>query len=365
MTHPLFSALMSKLPTIAANATRTEEVHTVAVENIAMIKSVGLHRAFQPEKYGGLDMSLPQFADCIALLAGACASTAWTVSQLCTPSYLLARCSEQLQEEVWGGDPDATASSLVSLAHAQEAGDGGILLSGEMAWSSGFAHAEWAIIGFDRMKAEGISQSCFAVLPRHDLLLADDWVAASVKGPDAETQRFERVLIPAHRIQAATDMMYGNREVFCLYPHDEMFHVPYRPYCSSGFSSVGLGIAERSLRVFQQHIERRTRTPLDMADGGSCPDMMRLVESVHQVGAARAFLQINWQEIALYNASRRVPPDATLTFWRTNHVYAINLCMEVVARLFAASGGHTWRERDDMQYLVRDAYMTGGGRRIE
>lgn len=74
--NPLLEDLNAILPAIAANASRAEQARTVPEENIALLKGIGLHRAFQPKAYGGLEISLPEFADCVAALAGACASTA-------------------------------------------------------------------------------------------------------------------------------------------------------------------------------------------------------------------------------------------------------------------------------------------------
>ncbi len=46
--NPLLEDLKSILPTIAANAFQAEQDRKVPDENIALLKSIGLHRAFQP-----------------------------------------------------------------------------------------------------------------------------------------------------------------------------------------------------------------------------------------------------------------------------------------------------------------------------
>lgn len=111
--NPLLEDLKSVLPTIAANAARAEKERMVPAENIALLKGIGLHRAFLPKPYGGMEISLPEFTDCIALLAGACASTAWAMSLLCTHNHQLAMFPAKLQEEIWGVNPDHTASSSI------------------------------------------------------------------------------------------------------------------------------------------------------------------------------------------------------------------------------------------------------------
>lgn len=357
--NPLLEDLRSILPTIAANAFQAEQDRKVPDENIALLKSIGLHRAFQPKAFGGMELSLPQFADCIALLAGACASTAWAMSLLCTHSHQLALFSATLQQEVWGTDPNATASSSIAPFGRAEEVEGGVLFSGEMGWSSGCDHAEWAIVGFRRQNAEGTQDYCFAVVPRSDYQIRDDWFAAGMKGSGTKTLIIDKAWVPEHRIQKAKDMMEGKSAGFGLYPDSLIFYSPYRPYFASGFSTVSLGVAERMLEVFREKTKTRVRAYTGAAVGAATPALMRLAESTHQVAAARAFLEKTWDEHAEHSRQQRYPSRETLAFWRTNQAYATKMCIQAVDRLFEAAGGNAWFEHNEMQRLFRDSHMTG------
>lgn len=357
--NPLLEDLKSILPTIAANACVAEQERKVPAENIALLKSIGMHRVFQPKAFGGMELSLPQFADCIALLAGACASTAWAMSLLCTHSHQLALFSAQLQQEVWGTDPNATASSSIAPFGRTEEVEGGVLFSGEMGWSSGCDHAEWAIVGFRRSNAQGTQDYCFAVLPRSDYQIRDDWFAAGMKGSGTKTLIIDKAWVPEHRIQKAKDMMEGKSAGFGLYPDSKIFYSPYRPYFASGFSTVSLGVAERMLEVFRDKTKTRVRAYTGAAVGAATPALMRLAESTHQVAAARAFLEKTWDDHAEHSAQQRYPSRETLAFWRTNQAYATKMCIQAVDRLFEAAGGNAWFEHNEMQRLFRDSHMTG------
>ena len=357
--NPLLEDLKSILPTIAANAFQAEQDRKVPDENIALLKSIGLHRAFQPKAFGGMELSLPQFADCIALLAGACASTAWAMSLLCTHSHQLALFSAELQQEVWGDDPNATASSSIAPFGRTEEIEGGVRFSGEMGWSSGSDHAEWAIVGFRRKNAEGTQDYCFAALPRSDYQIRDDWFAAGMKGSGTKTLIIDNVRVPERRIQKAKDMMEGKSAGFGLYPDSKIFYSPYRPYFASGFSTVSLGVAERMLEVFREKTKTRVRAYTGAAVGAATPALMRLAESTHQVAAARAFLEKTWQEHAEHSEQQRYPSRETLAFWRTNQAYATKMCIQAVDRLFEAAGGNACFEHNEMQRLFRDSHMTG------
>ncbi|MDD2050097.1 p-hydroxyphenylacetate 3-hydroxylase oxygenase component [Pseudomonas putida] len=355
---PLLEALKEILPVIAANAAQAEKDRMVPAENIAMLKGIGLHRAFLPKAYGGVEMSLPDFCDCIALLAGACASTAWAMSLLCTHSHQLAMFSKQLQDEIWGANPDATASSSIAPFGKVEEVEGGVRFSGQMGWSSGSDHAEWAIVGCRRVNAEGAQDYCFAVLPRSDYTILDDWYAVGMKGSGTKTLSIDNVFVPEHRIQKAKDMMEGKSAGFGLYPDSKIFYTPYRPYFASGFATVSLGIAERMLDAFKDKTRNRVRAYTGVNVGAATPALMRLAESTHQVAAARAFLEKTWRDHAEHGERHEYPSRETLAFWRTNQGYAVKMCVQAVDRLFEAAGGTAWMESNELQRLWRDSHMT-------
>ncbi len=103
--NPLLEKLNAILPTIAKNAQQAEQDRTPPEENIRLLREIGFFRAFQPKAYGGLEISLPEFTDCVAALAGACGGTAWGASLLATHSHQMAMFSKQAQEEFLGQRP--------------------------------------------------------------------------------------------------------------------------------------------------------------------------------------------------------------------------------------------------------------------
>lgn len=357
--NPMLDKLRPILPQIAANATLAERERRVPAENIALLKGIGMHRMFQPKTYGGLEMSLPQFTDCVAALAGACGGTAWAFSLLCTHSHQLAMFSQRLQDEIWGTNPDATASSSIAPFGRIDEGDGGVYLSGEMGWSSGCDHADWAIVGFNRIDAMGEKIYCFGVIPRQEYQIRDDWYASGMSGSGSKTLIIENTFIPEHRIEIAKNMMEGRSRGFGLYPESDLYYAPYRPYFACGFAAIGLGIAERMLVAFKEKTQNRVRAYTGARVGTATPALMRLAESTHQVAAARAFLEKTWQEHAAFGRQHRYPTRSELAFWRTNQAYAVKMCIAAVDRLFCAAGATSWLSDNEMQRLFRDAHMTG------
>ncbi|WP_375753645.1 p-hydroxyphenylacetate 3-hydroxylase oxygenase component [Vibrio sp. HN007] len=357
--NPLLEKLQEVLPKIAANAAEAEQLRTPPEESIRLLREIKFFRAFQPKKYGGLEISLPEFTDCVAALAGACGGTAWGGSLLATHSHQMAMFSEKAQEEFWGENPDATASSSIAPFGKTEETEGGVIFNGDMRWSSGCDHADWAILGFNRMDQDGNKVYCFGVVPRSEYTIVDDWYAAGMKSSGTKTLVLKDVFIPEHRIETAKGMMEGKSAGFGLYPDSDIFYTPYRPYFACGFAAISLGIAERMLEVFKEKQQNRVRAYTGANVGASTPALMRLAESTHQVFAARAMLEKTWDDHKEHGERKEYPTRETLAYWRTNQAYAVKMCIESVDRLFDAMGGQSWFLDNEGQRLFRDSHMTG------
>jgi len=357
--NPLLEKLQEVLPTIAANAAQAEIDRTPPEENIRLLREIKFFRAFQPKKYGGLEISLPEFTDCVAALAGACGGTAWGGSLLATHSHQMAMFSEKAQEEFWGDNPDATASSSIAPFGKTEETEGGVIFNGDMRWSSGCDHAEWAILGFNREDADGNKVYCFGVVPRHEYTIIDDWHAAGMKSSGTKTLSLKDVFIPEHRIETAKGMMEGSSAGFGLYPDSDIFYTPYRPYFACGFAAIGLGIAERMLELYKIITQNRVRAYTGAKVGAATPALMRLAESTHQVYAARAMLEKTWDDHKEHGIRKEYPSAETLAYWRTNQAYAVKMCIDAVDRLFDVIGGNCWFSTNEAQRLFRDSHMTG------
>lgn len=355
--NPMLDKLTELLPAIRANASKAEELRKIPQENVDMLHAIGMNRAFLPKAYGGLEMSLPEFTDCIAALAGACCSTAWAYSLLCTHNHQMAMFSKEAQEEFWGKNPDAVASSSIAPFGQYEETEGGIIFTGDMKWSSGVDYADWIIVGLNRMVNDEKVYS-FAVIPRSEFTIIDDWYAVGMQGSGTKTASIKGVFVPEHRIQAAKDMMEGRHVGRELYPDSKIYHTPYRPYFACGFAAMSLGVAERMIESYKELTKNRVRAYTGAQVKASIPPILRVAESYQQVAAARAYLEKTWQEHKEYGERHEYPDRYTLAHWRTNQAYAIKMCVQAVNRLWEVMGASNWYQDREAQRLWRESNMT-------
>ncbi|MBL3575923.1 flavin-dependent monooxygenase [Rhodovulum sulfidophilum] len=357
-TTPMIDRVRAILPQIKANAAKAEADRMVPAENIDLLKGTGLHRAFQPKAYGGLEMPVPDFENCIALIATACGSTAWAMSLLAEHAHQIALYSKELQDEIWGEDPDTLSSSSIAPYGQAVEVEGGVRFSGEFGWSSGCDHATWAILGFLRDDAEMGKVYSFAIVPRADYEIKDNWFTAGMRGTGSKTLVVKDAFVPNHRIESVPALMTLTSAGGALYPDSQIYQVPFIYVFASCFSAVSLGIAERMIELYTERTKGRVRAYTGAKVGQSIPACMRLAESTHQVAAGRAFLEKTWAEMRDHAERHEYPTPTQMAFWRTNQAYAVKMFVAAVDRLFEASGGSAWFDDAEAQRLFRNSHMT-------
>ncbi|OLS42690.1 p-hydroxyphenylacetate 3-hydroxylase oxygenase component [Rhodovulum sulfidophilum] len=357
-TTPMIDRVRAILPQIKANAAKAEADRMVPAENIDLLKGTGLHRAFQPKAYGGLEMPVPDFENCIALIATACGSTAWAMSLLAEHAHQIALYSKELQDEIWGEDPDTLSSSSIAPYGQAVEVEGGVRFSGEFGWSSGCDHATWAILGFLRDDAEMGKVYSFAIVPRADYEIKDNWFTAGMRGTGSKTLVVKDAFVPNHRIESVPALMTLTSAGGTLYPDSQIYQVPFIYVFASCFSAVSLGIAERMIELYTERTKGRVRAYTGAKVGQSIPACMRLAESTHQVAAGRAFLEKTWAEMRDHAERHEYPTPTQMAFWRTNQAYAVKMFVAAVDRLFEASGGSAWFDDAEAQRLFRNSHMT-------
>lgn len=348
------------LPKIANNARQAEQLRMVPEENITLLKQAGFTRAFQPQAFGGLEISVEQYGPIMLDLAYACGSTAWAAGLLAQHAHLIALMSPQLQQDIWADDTEQLVSSSVAPIMQAEEVDGGIVLTGEFGWSSGCDHAQWAILGCRRRVKEfpDMPLPFFAVVPKVDYQIIDDWQTAGLRGTGSKTLKLDGVFVPEHRTDCFIPLGNGQSKGFGSNP-SEIYHAPFRNHFSLGFSAVSLGIAKRFLDLYREKTATRVRAYTGSKAAESVPSYMRLSESALQLRAAESAIKLDWQQIAQACAQRRMPTPNEDATWRSNQSWVTSQAIDAVNRLHTASGGSAWFDDNDLQRLWRDSKITG------
>jgi len=186
-----------------------EKHKMVPKENVALLQDAGFFAALQPKAFGGSETDYADYAATIARIAEACPSTAWACGLLANHSHAIGLYDPKLQQEIWGENPQTLVSSSVAPLGKWEPAEGGIRLSGKFGWSSGSDHADWAVLGYMGTNNMGQPGPCFAVVPKSDYTILDDWDSAALIGTGSKTIVVEDKFVPEYRTESLFALNFG------------------------------------------------------------------------------------------------------------------------------------------------------------
>jgi 3-hydroxy-9,10-secoandrosta-1,3,5(10)-triene-9,17-dione monooxygenase len=163
------------IPALTERAAATNAARNVPAETIADFHRTGILRILQPRRFGGHQLRFSLFSQIVEALTEGCASSAWVYAVLGEHQWIIASYPLQAQIDVWGDGPLAVASSSLAPRAVAARVPGGWRLSGQYSFSSGCAHARWAIIGAFLGKEGDPRGIGYLLVPFSDIEIIDDW----------------------------------------------------------------------------------------------------------------------------------------------------------------------------------------------
>src|ERR1700674_4643406 len=172
------------IPQLSARASRTEELRRLPSETERDLHEAGLFRIVQPKRVGGSELDYVAPVDSAETVGQADASVAWNFANLSSHHWMLGLFDKRAQDLVWGRDPNTLiASSFIFPAGRARKVDGGYVLRGSWAFSSGVDSSEWnmlaSVVSSDD-EADGIEYRIF-LLNRSDYTIKDTWNASGLR----------------------------------------------------------------------------------------------------------------------------------------------------------------------------------------
>lgn len=131
MNDRLLDGARKTVPTVSANAARTERELRPTPESVAAVRDAGLFALSVPREAGGLDTDLRTFVEVIAELGRGCASTAWVVGLSASAKGLIGSIVSNTARDALLADPNAVVcASGVPRGTSGERVPGGLRISG-------------------------------------------------------------------------------------------------------------------------------------------------------------------------------------------------------------------------------------------
>ena len=192
------------VPMIREYAEKSSQDRRVAPEVMTELEEAGLFKLLVPARLGGLETNLRTMMECVAEVGRGDGSTAWAVALLNVCTWFSTTFSDQAQEDMFS-TAEAKACGIFSPPLKSERVEGGYLVSGRWAYSSGSFAATWASWASGwRTATRGR-----ALIPSSAWTIEPTWFVTGMKGSGSDTIVVEDHFVPDHRIQRFTDMVEG------------------------------------------------------------------------------------------------------------------------------------------------------------
>jgi 3-hydroxy-9,10-secoandrosta-1,3,5(10)-triene-9,17-dione monooxygenase len=344
------------LPVLRERAAHCEELRRIPDETLRDFHDTGLFRFQQPGRVGGSELDFVAVVEFGALVARACASSAWNLVNLGSHHLLLGMFPPKAQDEVWGGSVDALiASSFVFPAGRAERVAGGYRISGRWPFSSGVDASDWnmlagQIAGEDDAPPE---QRVF-LLHKSQYKVHDTWFAGGLRGTGSKDVQVQEQFVPEYRTLAVADTRGGPTPGSAVNP-GPLFRMPVFALFPYMLSGVALGVAEGLIDQFAQGSAGRGKmTGVRIASVQSV--QLRLGEAAAFARASRLFQVTNCTE-AQDMIARGVVPDLPLkTRYRLEGAYSVDFAVRAVDTMFMLSGASGLYESGHVARAMRDAH---------
>lgn len=248
-SQALMNAAQAMLPRIAELSAEANARADVLPETIAAMKHAKLLRAYQPSRWGGLELDPRDTCDIQNVFAQGCASTAWVYGVLCVQSFMLGRMDTLAQADVWANDPDALVCSSFMPTGRVTPVEGGYRISGRYGFSSGSSHAQWAVVGgmVPPDAARPAPQMRLFLVPMHDLEIDRVWDPFGLRATGSNDLVIGDAFVPAYRTYVPDAGIMPLPASSGLPP---LYRLPWLYVFGSSISNLAVGATRGALETF-------------------------------------------------------------------------------------------------------------------
>jgi 3-hydroxy-9,10-secoandrosta-1,3,5(10)-triene-9,17-dione monooxygenase len=353
----LYGRAEQLLPVLRERARRCEELRRMPDETVRDLHDTGLFRFQQPKRVGGSELDFPAVITIPALLAGACASTAWNFVNLGTHHLLLAMFPPKAQEEVWNPSPDTlTATSFVFPAGRARKVEGGYVISGRWPFSSGVDHCDWNILaGFATLDDNAPPEQRMFLLHKSQYVIHDNWYAGGLRGTGSKDVEVKEQFVPEHRTLAVADTKGGATPGSAVNPA-AIYRLPVFSLFPYFLSGVALGIAEGMIESYAATSKARAGKMTGARVNEIQSTQIRMGEATAYARVSRLLMVGNCEE-AQRMAERNQVPDAMLKArYRLEGAWSVEWAVRAVDVMFGLAGASGLYETGDTARAFRDAH---------
>ncbi|MEA2178816.1 MAG: hypothetical protein QOG77_2113 [Solirubrobacteraceae bacterium] len=361
VTHDeLIQRAVDLQPLLAKNAAQTELDRRVVEENIQAIKDAGLLKLTVPKRFGGYEVPIRTKIEVSAALAEACGSTAWVTGLTNVCNWLVGTYPDAAQQEIFGADPDARVAGVLAPSPDIEKVEGGYIVSGRWAWSSGSLHATWALGGVIQLGPDGVPIDIGTVLmPMSELTIEDTWFVAGMKGTGSNTVVADRVFVPEHRYMSVPPAIQGTGYL-TEHTDEALYRSAYVPVLALILVGPLLGLGRAALKIAIEKAPKRAVSYTRLAtQRDSTAFQLKLSEAAMTLDDAVLHAYRAADDIDSWAARGEWMPYLIRARVRADTGWTSKRVREAISLVLDAHGASGFADVSPMQRIWRDANTAG------
>ena len=315
----------------------------------------GFFRLLLPRSLGGAEMAHPDFLRILEAFAPADASVGWCLNQNNVFSTSAVMMDRSIAREIWSNPRAVVTNGPPTAASIAVPVEGGYRLSGHWNFSSGSDHATWiaalAPIGQPGQvldAARNRAGTRMLLMPKEDVKFVDLWQVAGLRGTGSFSFQVDDMFIPENR----TYQFEGE--------HNErgpLYAIPRTLLFGSGFATVALGVARRSLEIAIETASTRApgRSSTVLRDQQPAQRQVGEAHAIHR--SAQCFLQESVNTV-WESASRdgTVPVEERLQL-RVAATHALRMSAQVVDIAYNLCGAGAIFASNPIQRRFQDMHV--------
>jgi 3-hydroxy-9,10-secoandrosta-1,3,5(10)-triene-9,17-dione monooxygenase len=343
------------IPALRERTEETERHRELPQATVDDIRNSGVHRVFQPARFGGCEAHFRIGVDILAALGQGCASTAWVVVQNMTHNLMLAHWPDQAQQDVWGTQPDALLSGILipGMGKAHRV-DGGYVLSGRWPFVSGVNCSDWAFFTAMVPNDKGEVEDRHFIIPRAEYEIIDSWHTVGLRGSASNDVAVREIFIPEHRSITVEDLKGGSVSPGSKHNTGLIFRSPLYAVFGTFIAAAILGAAEATVDYYVAQVRKRVTTMTKGAMAQYTTQQVKVAEAVTSVETARMLLETVADKAITILQQGRLPTDEERTGFRCQSAFAGKLAMNAVQIVWEAGGGAVIYDSNPISRGYRD-----------
>lgn len=336
------------LETVAKNAPESEKNGRVSDETVQAIEGTGLFRTFTPKQYGGLELTPAAFFEGIMRIAEHDSSAAWISGQINIHSFEIALMDPRMQEDFWGDNPDARASSSYAPIGKWEEKEDGYVLNGTWTFSSGVDHADWIILG---------GKDRNFVVPKKDVSVDhDSWDVQGLKGTGSKAVTLEDVFVPRYRTHHMIDT-YNDQNLGWNVNNRPLYWMSFMTMFNATPVNTAIGTSIGGINAFVEQSRTRLTRQGTGAPASSNPFLhLKVAQSRSRMDMVKLNQLHKFREYFDTACNGKETSTEERMRMRFESAQAIHDSLEAFENLWPIAGAASSASENPMQQRMRDLH---------